>query len=155
MKNVLFINFGGIGDEIMFLPAIISFKNTYPQARITLALEKRSASISELTDLIDDMIFVDKSKKGLLKLLFKMWCGKFDTVISSGANKLISVFLFLSGIKTKAGYDSGKLSKKLLTHAVPLNKNQYAVKMYHALVEPFTEKKTNLPQFNIQKTKKN
>ena len=151
MQNVLFINLGGIGDEIMFLPAIISFKKECPNAKITLALEKRSSAITELTELIDEMIFVDKTKLGMMKLLLKMRFGKFDTVISSGSNKLISLLLFLSGIKTRIGYDSGKLSRKLLTHAVELNKNQYAVNMYHSLVEPLTTVKTYLPSFNIEK----
>ena len=30
-KKVLFINFGGIGDEILFLPTILSFKKQYPE----------------------------------------------------------------------------------------------------------------------------
>ena len=29
-KNALFINYGGIGDEILFLPAIEGFKKQYP-----------------------------------------------------------------------------------------------------------------------------
>ena len=150
MRNVLFINLGGIGDEIMFLPAIISFKKEYPEAKITLALEKRSSAITELTNLIDEMIFVDKTKLGMMKLLLKMWFGKFDTVISSGSNKLISILLFVSGIRTRVGYDSGNLSKKLLTYPIQLNKNQYAVKMYHSLIEPFTNIRTEIPEFNVE-----
>ena len=148
-KKVLFINLGGIGDEIMFLPAIISFKKEYPDSHITLALEKRSRAIIDLTNLIDELIFVDKTKRGMLTLLMQMWTKHFDTIISSGSNKLISVLLFLSGVKTRVGYNNGKLSQKLLTHAVALNKNQYAVKMYHTLVEPFTKNITEIPQFNI------
>lgn len=150
-KKVLFINLGGIGDEIMFLPAINSFKQEFPDAHITLALEKRSSAIKDLTNLIDDLIFVEKTKQGMLKLFFQMRFNNFDTVISSGSNKLISVLLFLSGIKTRVGYDSGNLSRKLLTNAIPLNKNQYAVKMYHSLVTPFTQKTTELPCFDIEK----
>ena len=149
-KKVLFINLGGIGDEIMFLPTINSFKQEFPDAHITLALEKRSSAISDLTDLINCLIFVEKSKLGMLKLLFKMWSENFDIVISSGSNKLISILLFLSGIKTRVGYNSGTFSKKLLTNAVELNKNQYAVKMYHSLVTPFTDKITELPSFNVE-----
>jgi len=151
MKNVLFINLGGLGDEIMFLPTIISFKRQYPNARITLALEKRSAGVEDLTDVIDELIFVDKTKSGMLKLLFKMWRGGFDVVISSGSNRLISILLALSGIQTRIGYDSGELSRSLLTHAVTLNKHQYAVDMYHSLVEHLTDYRTHLPEFNVKK----
>ena len=147
-KKVLFINFGGIGDEILFLPSIISFKKEFPDARVTLALEERSAGITDLTSLIDEVIYVQKSKIGMLKLLIKMWLKRFDCVVSSGSNKLISILLFLSGIKSRAGYDTGGLSRKLLTSAVLLDKNRYAVKMYHELVTPFTSYFTDLPEFN-------
>ena len=154
-KNILFINFGGLGDEILFLPSIISVKKTFPNAKITLALEPRSKGIASLTDNIDDFLFADIKGKNkyfeLLKLLIKIWTKNFDLVVSSGSNKFISIFLFLTFIKTKIGYNSGKLSELLLTSAVQLNKNQYAVNMYHDLVENITDIKTNLPQFNIEK----
>ncbi len=156
-KNVLLINFGGIGDEIFFLPTIISLKKEFPNAKITLTLEPRSKSITDLTSLIDDTILVDvKGEKKYFELL-KMICkarkgnkyGKFDTIISSGGNKLISILLFLTGIKKRYGFDTGKLSQILLTKAVKLNKNQYACAMYHDLVTPLTAHRTELPQIEI------
>jgi ADP-heptose:LPS heptosyltransferase len=71
-------------------------------------------------------------------------------VISSGGNKLISVLLWLTGIKKRYGYDTGVLSRLLLTKAVPLNKNQYAAAMYHDLVTPLTQHKTPLPEINVE-----
>ena len=154
-KRILFINFGGLGDEILFLPAIISVKKEFPASEITLALEKRSSSITSLTNVIDNTLYADIKGKNkyfeLLKLLFKIWNGKYDTVISSGSNKFISIFLFLTFIKQKYGYNTGKLSQILLTKAVDLNKNQYAALMYHDLVEPLTTIKTELPILSIQK----
>ena len=52
--KILLINFGGIGDEILFLPTIISLKKEFPNSHITLALEPRSRGIVDLTDKIDD-----------------------------------------------------------------------------------------------------
>jgi putative inorganic carbon (hco3(-)) transporter len=69
--------------------------------------------------------------------------------ISAVGNKFISIFLFLTGIKKRYGYNTGKLSGILLTKAVPLNKNQYACAMYHDLIVPITYIKTPLPQINI------
>jgi len=155
IKKILFINFGGIGDEILFLPAILSVKKEFSESEITLALEERSKGIICLTDKIDNTLFANIKGRGkfleLIKLLFKIWCGKYDMVISSGSNKFISVFLFLTFIKERYGYDTGFLSKFLLTKAIPLNKNQYAVNMYHDLVTPITNVKTPLPELNIQK----
>lgn len=157
-KNILAINFGGIGDEIFFLPTLISLKKEYPNSKITLALEPRSKSIKDLTDIIDDLILIDAKGKNryleMLKLLFKARQGNFDIVVSSGGNKLISILLFLTGIKIRCGYNTGKLSEKLLTYAVPLNKKQYACKMYHDLISNITQQNTELPEINIERKEK-
>jgi ADP-heptose:LPS heptosyltransferase len=153
VKKILVINFGGIGDEIMFLPTLISLKKAYPESEITLALEPRSKGIKDLTDTIDELFLIDVKSKSkyseLLKLISFAHKGKFDMVISSGGNKFISILLFLIGIKRRYGYNSGKLSKILLTKAVPLNKNQYACDMYHDLITPITDIKTKLPQITV------
>ncbi len=154
-KKILFINFGGLGDEILFLPSILSVKKEFPDADITLALESRSRGIVSLTDNINHTLYVNFKKHNrflaLFKLLLKIWSRKFDIVISSGSNKFIALFLFLTGIKQRFGYNTGLLSKILLTKVVELNKNQYAVNMYHDLVGPLTENKTNLPILSIEK----
>lgn len=153
MKNILAINFGGIGDEIFFLPTLISLKKEFPQSRITLTLEPRSKSVKDLTEVIDDLFLIDVKGKNkyaeLFKLILKARAGKFDMVISSGGNKLISLLLWLTGIKERYGYYTGALSEKLLTKAIPLNKNQYACDMYHDLITPVTNHKTPLPEINV------
>lgn len=153
MKNILAINFGGIGDEIFFLPTLISLKKEFPDSKITLALEPRSKSVKDLTDIIDDLFLIDVKGKNkyaeLFKLILKARTGKFDMVVSSGGNKLISILLWLTGIKERYGYNTGTLSEKLLTKAVQLNKNQYACEMYHDLVTPITSHKTYLPEINV------
>ncbi len=153
-KNILLINFGGIGDEILFLPTIKSLKKAYPESKITLVLEPRSKSIQNLSNSIDDVICIDVKGKNkyteLLKLYFKALFGNFDLVVSSGANKLIPVLLFFTGIKTRIGYDSGFLTKKLLTKAVKLNQQQYAGRMYHDLIQELTGQTYEDPEIVIE-----
>lgn len=153
IKKILAINFGGIGDEIFFLPTLISLKKQYPSSRITLALEPRSKGVQDLTDVIDELILADIKGKNkyfeALKLVITARKGQYDMVVSSGGNKLISILLFLMGIKIRCGYDTGKLSRILLTHPMPLNKNQYACKMYHDLIRKITAINTELPEINI------
>ncbi len=152
--RILAINFGGIGDEIFFLPTLISLKKEYQNSEITLALEPRSKGVKDLTDIIDNVMLIDVKGKNkyveLLKLILQARLGKFDIVISSGGNKLISILLFLTGIKVRCGYDTGKLSRMLLTHAMPLNKDQYACAMYHDLIRDITKHDTKLPQVNVE-----
>ena len=75
VKRVLFINFGGLGDEILFLPTIQSIKKEFPNSEITLALENRSKGIIQLTDVINETFFADikgnKKYFELFKLLIK------------------------------------------------------------------------------------
>lgn len=154
-KKILFINFGGLGDEILFLPSILSVKKEFPNSEITLALENRSKGFVSLTNVIDNILVANIKGKNkyleLLKLIINIRKKRFDMVISSGSNKFISIFLFLTGIKKRYGYNTGILSKMLLTKPVTLNKNQYAVNMYHELVKPITNNSTKLPEFDITK----
>jgi len=158
IKKILVINFGGIGDEILFLPTLISLKKESTDAKITLALEPRSKGIMDLTDLIDDLFLIDVKSKNKYSELFKLirlaQKGKFDLVVSSGGNKFISILLFLTGIKFCYGYNTGKLSELLLTKAVPLNKKQYACDMYHDLITPITDIKTYLPEIKLESVEK-
>ena len=155
MKKILAINFGGIGDEIFFLPTLISLKKEFPDSEITLALEPRSKGITSLTNIINNVILIDIKNKNkyfeMLKLLYEARKKKFDIVISSGANKLISMLLFLTGIKIRCGYNTGKLSQLLLTYAIALNKKQYACSMYHDLIRNLTKHETLLPEINTEK----
>ncbi len=148
-KNILLINFGGIGDEILFMPVIQVLKKSFPNSKITLCLEGRSKAFVNLTNLVDDYFCINIKTKNkyieMFKLYFKALFANYDLVISTGANPLISVMLFFMGIKTRIGYKSSKLSEKLLTHAIMLNKNQYAAKMYFDLVKPITNFEFELP----------
>ena len=40
MKNILAINFGGIGDEIFFLPTLISLKKAFHNSKIRWRLNQ-------------------------------------------------------------------------------------------------------------------
>ena len=103
-------------------------------------LEPRSKAVKDITDLIDDIKLFDIKKQPLLPGDYLQLChilrsGNYQTIISSGSSPLVACLLFISGIKQRIGYDSGLLSRLLLTNAVKLNKNQYAANMYHDLVQ--------------------
>ena len=139
VKKVLLINFGGIGDEILFFPTIKSVKKTYPNAKIYLALEPRSKSAKHLCSAIDKVFCVDIKSKffkyiEILKFLFRVRIRGFDVAISTGSSKMVALLLLLTGAKERYGYASA-WGDKLLTKTVELNKNQYAADMYHDLAK--------------------
>lgn len=157
-KNILLINFGGIGDEILFMPVIQVLRKTYPKSKITLCLEGRSKAFVNLTDLPDSYFCIDIKTKNkyleMLKLYFKALSGGYDLVISAGGSPLISLLLFFTGIKTRIGYKTSKYAEKLLTYAVPLNKNQYASLMYFDLVRPVSNFDFELPYIKAEDVEK-
>jgi lipopolysaccharide heptosyltransferase II len=139
MKKILIINYGGLGDQILFLPTIKTIKSAYPDSEITFVTEPRSGAAEKITNLIDKTIICDIKSgnkiKNILGFLTKIWGKGYDIVISSGSSQQVAILLFLTGIKTRIGFYSGKLSKLLLSKTAPLNQQQYAVKMYHSLAE--------------------
>ena len=153
-KNFLILNFGGLGDQILFFPVLKTLKKTFDNPFITFITEPRSKSVNKLTDRIDDL-FISNLKTGnkvfeIFKILKKAYLGNYDMAVASGSSKFISILLFLTGIKRRIGYDTGFLSRILLTDAIPLNQNQYAAVMYHDLVSSFSissEKK--IPEIEI------
>ncbi len=138
--KVLAINFGGIGDEVLFLPTLERIKELAPDCELTLLVEPRSKSVMEVTNLIDKIITFDIKKKpltpfDLIALTMLLRKGGYDMVISSGSSPMVAMLLFLSGIKLRVGYDAGSPVKSLLTHPVKLLREQYAADMYHDLTK--------------------
>lgn len=138
--RLLTINFGGLGDEVLFLPTLKSIKAAHPDWELTLLTEPRSKAIKDLSKLIDKNIVFDIKKSPLmpadyLALINLLREGKYDIVLSSGSSSKVAVLLALSGIPQRIGYDSGALSRMLLSKTVKLNKEQYAAYMYHDLVK--------------------
>ncbi len=153
MKNILLMNFGGIGDEILFLPVVKSLKEEYPDSEMTLILEPRSASIQAISADINHIIKCDikaggfKKYLNVLKLIFEVRKKKYDFVVASGSSPLVAVLCFLFGVNKRYGYQSK--TSFLHTKAVKLNKNQYAGNMYHDLISPISNKACALPQITL------
>jgi putative inorganic carbon (HCO3(-)) transporter len=144
-KRIAFINFGGIGDEILFAPVLEEVRKYLPDAHHTLILEDRSRSVIELMPAVDDTIELDIQGQSRWKSFFQLWNvlrrGTFDAVISSGSNPLIPILLRLSGIPVQVGFATGATSRHFLTAEAPLapkhDRKGYAAVMYFALAQSF------------------
>jgi ADP-heptose:LPS heptosyltransferase len=137
-KKLLAINFGGLGDEVLFLPTLQSIKLQRPRWQITLLTEPRARSITQVTNLVDDNITFDIKKRPLkpqdfLQLIGLLRAGRYDIVLSSGSSPQVSGLLYLSAIQKRIGYGTNALARLLLTNPVPLNRQQHATHMYHDL----------------------
>ncbi len=150
-KKFLFINFGGIGDEILFLPTIQAVRNKFSDAQITLCTEHRSRAIGNLSNVFDNLHTINQNNNRyfeLLKLTFWARFKNFDYIISSGSNTLIPILLWLMGAKNRIGFAGSKF-QKLLTSAVKLDTNRYAAEMYFELTKDLTGEPFSLPHIEI------
>ncbi len=140
---------------MLFLPTLKSIRQAKADWEITLLTEPRSKAIAQLSKLIDKNILFDIKKVPLqpsdyIELVSLIRQGKYDVVVSSGGSTKVSMLLALSGIPVRVGYDSGALSKFLLSKAVKLNKEQYAAYMYHDLVKGLgIEKTPSAPEIDL------
>ena len=152
IQRILAINFGGIGDEILFFPVIQGLRETYPNSRITMLVEPRCAGIGAFNPAIDEVLTFDiKAKPGpaeLMGLVGELRKRKFDLAISSGGSALVPVLLWLTGARYRAGYGASKTAG-LLTYKAPLNKQQYAAEMYYDLIRKWVPSPNRLPQVAI------
>lgn len=152
IQRILAINFGGIGDEILFFPVIQGLRETYPNSRITMLVEPRCAGIGAFNPAIDEVLTFDiKAKPGpaeLMALVGELRKRKFDLAISSGSSPLVPVLLWLTGARYRAGYGASKTAR-LLTYQAPLNKQQYAAEMYYDLIRAWVPSPNRLPQVAI------
>lgn len=138
IKRIILLNFGGIGDEILFFPVIQVLRECFPLSKIIMVVEPRSAEVVLRNFFIDEVYEFDiKSNLTLADLtnFVSFIRNNFpDIIISSGSSNLIPFLLFLSGAKIRIGYKTSKWSF-LHTNAVELNTNQYASFMYSDLLK--------------------
>jgi ADP-heptose:LPS heptosyltransferase len=59
-RNILIIDFGQLGDVVMSLPALRAVRETFPLARITVAVGKPGGEIINMSDYADAAIEVDR-----------------------------------------------------------------------------------------------
>ncbi|MEB3118122.1 MAG: glycosyltransferase family 9 protein [Limnothrix sp.] len=139
MMQILALVPGGIGDQILFFPALTQLKQTYPKAQIDVVVEPRSVAAYQVCASVRDTIAFDfkdrNSPADWGNLLGTIRDREYDAVLSLGRRWAVGLLLWLTGIPKRVGYAAG--GKMFLTDPVPLNLEQYAGDLYHDLVRGF------------------
>jgi ADP-heptose:LPS heptosyltransferase len=137
IRRILAVNFGGLGDAILFFPTLQTLRRHYPQAHITVLCEPRCREIMERQYLIDKVITADvkasPDPQVFVQLVAQLRQLDVDLAISSGRSPLVPLLLFLSGARRRVGFTPNKLGF-LLTDGVPLTLRQYTASMHHDLL---------------------
>ncbi len=141
LRKIALLNFGGIGDEILFSPVIREIRQAFPDAHLTLFLEDRSSAIRDLLPDVNEFVEVDVQGRSRVRLFWKisrlLRKKYFDAVISAGSSPFIPVMLWSSGVPIRVGFQTGPSSQVFLTREAPLNRTVYAADMYFTLATTF------------------
>ncbi|MBI2995967.1 MAG: glycosyltransferase family 9 protein [Candidatus Melainabacteria bacterium] len=146
--RALFINPGGIGDQILLLPTVKLLKEKYPNCMIDLLTEPRSECVANLTNLFRKVKVFDFKEKNpnILRLIKIIRARNYKYIISTGSSYKANLVAFLGNSNTKIGFYSGVLSNFFLTQSIKLNTKQYATNMFAELLLPIFPELKNLIQ---------
>jgi len=127
---------GGIGDQLLMFPTLDSLKERYPQGTIDVVVEPRSQGAYKITKSVHKTWNFDfKGANSLAdwgNLIGTIREQEYEAVISLGQRWSVGFLLWLTGIPNRISYaGQGDL---FLTQAISLERNQYAAKMYHDLL---------------------
>ncbi len=108
-KRILIIQLRRIGDVLMCTPAIRALRKTFPESFISFLTETESEPILRLNPYLDERIVLERNKYGnffyLLKTIRNLRKKNFDLAIDFFGNPRSAYFAFLSGAKTRFGFD--------------------------------------------------
>ncbi|MEK7658907.1 MAG: glycosyltransferase family 9 protein [Patescibacteria group bacterium] len=130
-KKILIINPGGIGDLIMFSPALKVLKNNFSESLIDMLVSCATGKtgIFQESKIINKVFFFNFKKNNFLdkiRLILNLRKEKYDLVfVANGVGQLNgSVLALLIGGKERAG-EYRKFKLNFYNHQVKLNGNQH------------------------------
>jgi len=128
---------GGIGDQILFFPALDDLKLKYPKAEIDVVVEPRSKGAYRVSGSVHDVFLYDFSDQNSLadwgNILGIIRDREYDIAISVLQTWSVDLLLWLTGIPQRIGYSGN--GKIFLTNSVNAKTKQYAAYMYHDLLQ--------------------
>jgi ADP-heptose:LPS heptosyltransferase len=107
IKRILIIKFRGLGDILLSEPSFRAVKESFPDAKVTLLINKEGYDIISGLNLVDEIICFDKKNiKNLwddIRFINEIRKKKFDLVIDLFGNPRSAILSFLSGAKYRVG----------------------------------------------------
>ena len=134
LSKILIIHPGGIGDLVMFIPALKILRENFPQAKIDLfiAISLSAGNIFQGHDLVNKIFKFSLAENNLfnkIKFIYKLRKEKYDlSIMPSDVNPFKGGILsFLIGAKLRVG-DKLRAGEALLyTHKCALDKQKHAI----------------------------
>ncbi len=115
IKNILAVRNDRFGEFLLNIPAVRALKETYPQAKLTLAVSPTVSELAGVLDCVDKVLVWDQIKNDLRKY-------KFDLCVVLNPTKEAHLKSFLARIPVRVGYN--RKWGFLLTHKLRDTKYQ-------------------------------
>ena len=81
VSRILMVRLGAMGDIIHTLPAAASLRASFPEARITWAVESRWAQLLESNGSVDRVVEIDRRRGAILESLHRLRAEPYDLAI--------------------------------------------------------------------------
>ncbi len=153
--RIAILLWGGIGNYILFSPALYAIREKFPGANI--AIGSFLGIAEEMFSKTPDVFLKVKDKpslKGVFKLLFLLKEYKPDTVISTAMSPtfLTALIAFLSGAKVRIGMDRN--NRGFLNNVKTEQRNEHEVLTNCRIIEPLVKECQTTLQIDISKKDK-
>jgi heptosyltransferase-2 len=115
--RILILALSGIGDALMFTPALKLLRNAYPDAQIdALVMFKGVKDIYSRNGNLNNVLYYNFMKEGAVKSLFYLLKlrGKYDAAINvyPSNRKEYNIFSFLIGARKRAAVDYIRMNRE-------------------------------------------
>ena len=164
-KKILLIKLGAMGDVILSIPSLRMLRERFPQASITVLVDKKLASVLAAVPYINDIIPIDRKKLSnifyLLRLAKKMRREGFDISVDLQNSKWTHLLASLSCVGERYGFQRGQfgflLNRPDRTGGVaePPVKNQFrilsklGIRQYSDTLELWSDKESEIKIENL------
>lgn len=132
IKNILILQFWGIGETILTLPAVRALREKFPKAKIYVLATSRNADVYYENKDIDNFGKLGLNVFSILSFVISNY-KKFDLVVDMEEYLNISTILSFFAGKTRIGFN-GRARGKLYTKSTFYNDKQHTVDTFMDLV---------------------
>jgi len=141
MKKILIFKIGMIGDVLMTTPFVRQLRKNFPNARIDYLVGSAASQVlvgnKNLNEVItfDENIFFRRKIAKLIGLITKIRKIKYDIIFVMDKHRAFNLTAFLSGIKTRVGFDRMGKEGIFLTHKIWYESIRHEIFYYLDLIE--------------------
>ena len=151
MDNILVIKLRYIGDVLLATPVLRALRKAFPQARLTMAVNRGTEEILKGNPDLTEVLAVDRSGVGAdLRFLREIRRQRFDCVIDLTDGDRSAMMAWASGAPVRIGFNAEHRGRGLLYTVIVTASSVHRVERDLAAVRALgIEPQTDLPVLNL------